>query len=272
MGPMTKKPTIQFSFEQNHVRVEAHEGALVNRLFGLLLALIVFFNIIDLTFNYQQSYPNAFRDFCNLAREDSLAAWFSSFSLLLAASLVWLIVIVQKAQKATRFKYLGWIFIALFFTYLGIDDATELHESVGTSFAEYFRTNPESKQGSFIYWLLDIFPSYNWQILFLPFFFCMAVFLLFFLWQELGTLDLRLSLILALGCFSLAVGLDYFEGRTSWHDGVAEGLSISTKSLKHYQRMLEESLELLGAAIFFRTFLSHFIRISGSFSVKFLRS
>jgi len=76
-------------------------------------------------------------------------------------------------------------------------------------------------------------------------------------------------LILSLGCFALAVGLDFIEGLQSDYDWIIGSLPLSYRQVSHFVKVLEEFIEMVGTTLFLICFLKHFISISPVFSVRF---
>ena len=70
----------------------------------------------------------------NTAREDGLASWFAVTQTLLIALTLWLIYSVAKAGRKPRAIVVGWLVLALFFTYMAIDDGAQIHERLGSTF------------------------------------------------------------------------------------------------------------------------------------------
>ena len=80
----------------------------------------------------------AVQRFFNITREDGLANFFSSFQMLGVGVVLVLITLVVRSQTrgSTSKLFWGWGLIAALFIYMGIDDATALHERIGTLFSE----------------------------------------------------------------------------------------------------------------------------------------
>ncbi|HJO37781.1 MAG TPA: hypothetical protein QF650_04180 [Vicinamibacterales bacterium] len=99
--------------------------------------------------------------------------------------------------------------LALWFSYMTVDDGAQLHERIGTTVSIL-----QEDAGSSA---LDLFPSYTWQLVFLPLFGGLGLFMAAFLWRELQDRPARLAVIAAIGCLVVAVGLDFFEGLEEDH-------------------------------------------------------
>ena len=185
--------------------------------------------------------------------------------------------IIARPQPKPRWWKAAWLALALFFTYMAIDDGAELHERLGT-------TVDALKEDSSA--LLDSFPSYTWQVLFLPFFGAFGLFMLVFLWKEIDTRSSRLVLVSAIGCLALAVVLDFFEGlepdhALNVHTYIADNTNLDARTrarfdrsgyatLQHFSRSTEETLEMLANSLLWFLFLRNLPRVShGGLRVRF---
>jgi len=213
--------------------------------------LLVFF---DATLNYGKwTDIGAIRRLFNLAREDSLGNWFASTQTLFVRLILWLRFL--RNRRAELWKAWGWGLLAVFFTYLAIDDGASIHERVGTAVKTF---------GS-----VEFFPSYTWHIVFGPFLSIIGLIIFRFLVRELKNHTLRLLCVLGMSCYVIAVGLDFVEGLEGGYDPLITALSIDPTTLRHFAKVFEEFLEMLGTTTFLVCFLSHFTRISPIFSVQF---
>jgi len=163
----------------------------------------------------------------------------------------------------------GWLVLALFFTYMAIDDGAQLHERLGSAIGDL---NEESSP------LLAYFPSYTWQVLFLPFFGALGLFMLVILWRELHARSSRLILVTAIGCLVLTVTLDFFEGldpdhALNLHTYVSDNDDLDAwtrvrfrrsphDTLWHFSRSIEETLEMLASSLLWILFLSNLPRVA----------
>ena len=92
------------------------------------------FVVLDYHLNYGRLvHTGAIRRLFSTVNENGLAGWFGATQTFMAALTLWLIYFLVKRQPGSRWKALGWLVLALFLTYLAIDDGTELHERVGTA-------------------------------------------------------------------------------------------------------------------------------------------
>lgn len=212
---------------------------------------------LDLTVNWLGwSDSGAIRRLFNITREDGLASWFAVSQTLVTALTAWLIFVVVHHQKAPATRRLGWAAVALFFSYMCVDDGAAVHERLGSAFRD-----GAGAAG---------FPSYTWQFLLLPFFAVMGALVLFFLWKEMPGTRHRAMVSAAITCFVLAVGMDFVEGLDDGYRwlGAATGWEVDT--IRHFAKSAEEFVEMLGMSIFLVVFIGHLATIAPHLEVRFL--
>ena len=236
------------------------------RVFTSCLLLEIVFVLLDYHVNYGHlTEVGAIRRLTNIAREDGLASWFGTAQTLLVGLTAYGILLLVRAVHAPLWRRSGWFVVASMFTYMAMDDGAQLHERLGTLASELREDGGMSA--------LDLFPSYTWQVLFVPIFGLFGLILAVFLWYELKD---RLGLFLvfsALGCLVAAVGLDFIEGLDKDHPlnlysliaGRVELSDFTTtrfgrtpyEALDHFSRSLEEFLEMLANTFLWATFIRH---------------
>ncbi|GBE57298.1 hypothetical protein BMS3Abin01_00210 [bacterium BMS3Abin01] len=238
-----------------------------------LIACEIFLVIIDATINYSRWIDiSAIRRLSNIAREDGVGTWFMSTQTLLAGLTLLLIFLVQRGRGVRRRVLAGWLLLAGFFIWMAVDDASQIHERLGSTFkaaVEASGDGPATGLGR----VLDVFPSYPWQLILMPVFALAGLFLLNFLWDQLDDNRARVKLIAALGCFAVAVGLDFIEGLEPENSfnlyAIIKGsTALSGDFVDHFSKSLEETLEMLGMTIFLSIFFLYLSR-AGRFLVEF---
>lgn len=244
------------------------------RLVWLVFLVCVAIEIILVLLDYHLNYGRgteigALRRLFNNTREDGLGSWFAVTQTTLVALTLWLVVAVARRMHS-RGVALGWVILALFFSYMALDDGAMVHERVGTAFKELHR---QEGAASWRGRVLAAFPTYAWQLVFVPVFGALGIFMLAFLWRQLVEPWARLSVVAALGCFALAVGLDFVEGLEPdhpWnlHAWLARGLDLEAFSrarfrrgafhaVGHFSRSLEETLEMFANTLLWCVFLQY---------------
>lgn len=236
------------------------------------LALLV----LDYHVNYGRATEiGALRRMFNTAREDGLASWFAVTQTLLIALTLWLIYSVAKAGRKPRAIVVGWLVLALFFTYMAIDDGAQIHERLGSTFKALREASGAS---------LDFFPSYTWQLIFLPGFAALGFFTVAFLWFELNDNASRALLVAAISLLALAVGLDFVEGLDDDHPWNAYTLlserydivpwtrarfgKSDFDTLRHFSKSIEETIEMAANSLLWFIFLRHLPLMSREFRVR----
>ena len=195
--------------------------------------------------------------------ELGLSSWIAVTQASLTAVTVWGLVLLHRSGES-RLRFWGWTVLAVFFTYLALDDGTHLHERIGVAFGE----SGASSTG-----IAAAFPSYSWQFLLGPFFAAMGMFTLLFLWREVRDPRLRWRFVSALALLVLAVAMDFVEGLEegsplNLYARLSDGLGVDpgTASLAglsgldkvvHLFQALEESIEIVAMTLLWGTFLLH---------------
>lgn len=237
----------------------------VNRLalyiFLFCVTFEIFLVILDLFINYGQvTTISAIRNLSNIAREDSLASWFSSTQTFLVGLTVLLIALLHQQSKSPLIVTICWFAVSLFFLYLAVDDGAEVHERLGTAFT--FMSENQRESTSVLFSAIQLFPSYTWQLLFLPLFSCFTLTMLIFLAIQFKDTRLIILIVFALLCLVMAVGLDFIEGlaenhRWNIHSRIRENLVLDKYTVSHMSKSLEEFLEMLGFTFFWVAFVSY---------------
>lgn len=89
---------------------------LSKRLLLLLVGIELFFVLLDIVVNYAEVIEyTSIQRLCNIARKDSLAAWFMTSQTLVAAMVLWLLYwLSRNRQEPNTFYRRGWLVLALF--------------------------------------------------------------------------------------------------------------------------------------------------------------
>ena len=204
----------------------------------------------------------AARRLFNITREDAIPNFFSSVQLLAVGAVLLLITLVVRAQsRGSGSKVVwGWGLLAGLFIYMGVDDATKLHERIGSIFKALVTDSGGEAHGHVLARLYDVFPSYSWQFVFAPVVVAMGLFLVVFLLRQLPTLRLKGLIGMAIGLFIVATAMDFIEGMDNdFFDEVAELFSTTTGHAVHYSKSIEEFFEMAGTTIFLFVFLKKLV-------------
>jgi len=240
------------------------------------------FLILDYHVNYaRMTEISAIRHLVNATREDAIGSWFSITQTAFVALSAWIVFLTARQQGRSRLVQVGWIVLTLFFLYMAFDDGSKFHERIGTA----FRQMQESEGGNEGERIVDIFPSYTWQIVFLPLFGAMGLFMLVFLWQQFGDRLGRVMLLVGIACFVLAVGMDFIEGLDEDHRlnlwrilGERPAVDEFTRArfkrngftaIRHFGKTVEESIEMFGMTLLWIAILRHWMRSAPTIRVTF---
>ena len=243
----------------SHFMIEVSEPLLRKVFWGGVIvncALVVF----DFTFNYAQliEAPQIRRLF-NIAREDSFANWISSLQSLFVFFAVAAIALVSHRSGYAKQTVRLWSLFAGFFLFLAADDGAKIHERVGPVARDLAARGIAAETpwyGLFIDWV----GGYSWHAVVLPFFVLFGVGLFVFCWRQFRSNHLRTLLFVACALLAVAVGLDYFEG---WFRHVAGDQfgGWERYTITHFQKSLEEFLEMTASCLLFYVFSTHLLAL-----------
>lgn len=199
----------------------------------------------DLVFNYLDVLNHlSIRRIFNIAREQSIPTWFASLQALLVAATAWALWRIDR-KRTERSK--GWLFVALFFLYVSVDDAAEIHERVATALSDTFPTLP----------LLADYPSFSWHLLIAPILAAGLFGVAVFLWRRLPTTQTRMLVFAGLAAFGISQFFDVLEGVDGLFEGWAADLDVGEYTVGHGFRAIEELLEMLGTTALWAPMLFH---------------
>jgi len=186
-----------------------------------------------------------------ITKEGNIPTWFSSTQAL-AVGMLALVYAQQRKGLKPQQSATGWYVIAIFFSYLAIDDAAKLHERLATGVHDSIQS---SEQNS---WLTDqflAFSSYHWQFLFIPVFGVIALYMLGFLYRVFDGWKKLIIFSSGIALYVVAVALDYVEGIDSWVIWMADNSFYLDSQITHFMRALEEFLEMFGTSLILYSFL-----------------
>lgn len=207
------------------------------------------------------------RRFFNIAREDGAASWFGVTQTVLIALTLFALHLGSRARPdATRLQRWGWLVLGALFAYMAFDDGTQFHERIGSVWGSVrARAMADGDAAGSAAGLANFYPSYDWQFLFLPLFGALGLFMLAFLWRELGTRATRAALVGSVSLLACAVALDFVEGLprahpwnliTAWsHNAGWSAFAMEQfgrsgfDALRHFSKSLEEFIEMLAQTI-----------------------
>ena len=252
---------------QQPIHIQVSEAKVIKSLFITVFTIEILLVLLDVFVNYGKFTDiGALRRLCNIAREDGMATWFASTQTLLAGLTAFLVYIISaKLNKAT----LGWLVTALFFIYMAFDDGAQIHERVGTA----FKVIASREDGGILYWILNISPSYPWQLVFVPIFGGIGLYMSYFLWRELRVSGSRGFMMLAFACMAIAVGLDFIEGLEKKHPWniytlIRDYYEVRSYTVWHFAKVAEEFLEMFAISLFWLVYTKHLFYLLKPCGVK----
>lgn len=244
---------------------------MISVLFVVLVACEVFFVLGDAIINVERLTDlGPIRRFFNITREDGVASWFAvtqTWMLGLTAAFLYVLV---RVEGGDRWRRVGWAIIAIFLLYMAMDDGSKFHERVGSAVKEIIKGDDASDDSRQI----GFFPSYTWQLVFLPVFASFGLFILWFLNKELRVARDKMMVVAAVGLLVLAVVADFFEGLEmdhpiNLHGWIKDTWDLSTYQVRHYSKSVEEFMEMLSMTFLWIVFLRHMVRIAPGIQLRF---
>ncbi len=228
------------------LQIQIRTSTLLQNVFLVLFAAEVLIVLADVFLNRMAWIPSgAVQRFANITREDGIGNWFSAVQTLVAGVVLFVIFFSRReTEERSGVHVWGWGLLACFFTLMGFDDATQLHERLGSAIDDLF-PDESSEQ------------TYTWHFTMGPFFVAMGFFILYFLWKENRTMRGRLLYLAALSLYGTAVVLDFIEGlKHSPYPYLAHMIGRDADFVEHTSKVIEEFFEDLGTTFFLLTFLN----------------
>ncbi len=249
---------------------QVNPDVLVKATFGICLVLELGLVFLDAAINYGEWIEQPpLQRLVNITREDGVASWFAVTQTFVVALLCWALAFVsgQRDRKPSNMAW-GWVVSALIFTYLAFDDGSKFHERVATAF-DYSVESLEDTDNNNWLSIANQYPSYSWQLLFLPVFGLLGGFLLWFLWKEFPQRIDKILLATAFGCLATAVGLDFLEGLNDGYHAIQERYGLDEYTVSHFSKSLEEFLEMFAMTCFLAVFFRHLTRVGTTITLAF---
>ena len=252
-------------------QLDFNAGRLITVLFFVLVSIEVFFVLADAIINVGElSGLSPVRRFFNITREDGVASWFGvtqTWMLGLTAAFLYVLV---RADDAARWRRVGWAILTIFFLYMAMDDGAMFHERIGSS-AKTMLHGEDADSGIRV---AGFFPSYAWQLVFLPIFGTFGLFILWFLNKELQVTRDKLMVVAAIGLLVLAVVADFFEGLDidhpfNLHGWIEYTWDLTEYQVRHFSKSIEEFMEMLAMTFLWVTFLRHLVRTAPEIQLRF---
>lgn len=222
---------------------EKDAKTILKTIFISLVLIEILMILADVFLNHYRWLDNrSLRRSFNVTREDSIQNWFSTMQTMLVSLSLFVIYYLNKFEihhKVSKLTQYCWLLFAFMFMYLSMDDGSRLHERMGSALEDAFEGAASSGTG-----FISNFPSYEWQIIFVPILGVMGLALLFFLYKNLLNKKRLFVVLAALMFLSFAVGLDFIEGLDK-----IEGSAL------HFLKLVEEIMEMFSFTLLLMVFL-----------------
>jgi hypothetical protein len=222
------------------------------KLFAFLVAGALLFAIMDYVGNRSGWVgASSLRRLFNVGREDSLHNFTAAVQELAVAGVA-LVAYLHARRTETRWVRFEWGVTFAIFAWIGFDDGALIHERVGSAVSDG----------------VAFFPSYAWQVIFVPVFTVGLAVAFHVLARTRKAPWTRTLFLCGFSCYVIATGFDYVEGRDGAFDTVASTLDVAWGTVSHYSRVIEEFFEDLGASLFLVTLLRHLLYTVPSFRLS----
>lgn len=239
-------------------------------LFFCLLGAELFFVWADHVINVGRLVDHGpIRRFFNITREDAIASWFGVTQTWMLGLTAGVLYFVSRGRKDARWQRVGWAVLCLFFFYMAMDDGAEFHERIGSTVKAMVLGDAASESRA-----IGIFPSYTWQLVFLPIFGAFGLFLLWFLNRTLTSTRDKVLVLVAIFLLVLAVIADFFEGIDNprnpldLYTRLADTWDVSRGGLVHYSKAVEEFFEMLSMSVLWIVLLRHLLQSAPVIEVR----
>jgi len=262
---------------------EINVQKMITIVFFTCLALELTLVLADCFINYADiTGISGIRRLFNITNEDTFPGFFSPVQTLLVALTCWSIFFIVRTQTGRKWRIIGWGIVAFFFTFMGVDDGVKFHERIGNAFSDVFGGyGGESLLGT----IADTFPSYYWQVVFVPIFGALGLFTIFFLYNELKEKNARYYVVLSMALFGIAVGMDFIEGLSedsplniyAWFTNQFDFSGVTKsffnkdpfEAVIHFSKSIEEFLEMFATTILWVVFLRHLTHVAEEIKIRF---
>lgn len=252
-------------------RLEVDAQRFIKVLFLLLVGAEIFFVLGDAFINVERMTDlGPIRRFFNITREDGVASWFAVTQTWMLGLTAAFLYVLMRVTDAERWRRVGWGIVAIFLLYMAMDDGSKFHERIGSS-VKTMVLGEDADSGNR---QIGFFPSYTWQLVFLPIFGAFGLFILWFLNKELLVARDKWLVVVAIGLLVLAVVADFFEGLEmdhplNLHGWIKETWDLSTYQVRHYSKSVEEFWEMLSMTLLWIIFLRHLVRSAPAIDLRF---
>ena len=178
--------------------------------------------------------------FFNLAHEENLPTWYSSFQFMLVACAAGYCYAVEKIIDGKEKSKVGWLVVAFFMSGLAIDETLQIHEAL----IDQIMSRPAGENLRYFFGANKDTDSLLWTVVFAPVLILAGTGLILFYYSRLqkDPVLFRFSL-LPFFLLALSAGLEYMEAKTL--------SALAEESMVRYGQLtfIEEMAELFAASL-----------------------
>lgn len=203
----------------------------------ILIALLVIDGALGLLYSYFRDHPE-WGSFFNLAAENNLPTWFSSFQFFLAGlSAFYCLVVVKPAQSASHWI---WGVVGVLMLFLSLDETMEIHEALIDS----IMAGPAGNNLRAFFGVTQETDSLLWTVVFAPPMILVGVGLILFYYFSFKNFPQVFAWsLVALCSLTLAAGLELVEAK------VLTNANESAMNQYFLLTLIEEMAEFLAATL-----------------------
>jgi hypothetical protein len=193
-------------------------------------------------------------------REANLPTWFSSSQLALLGLSFLSIFLLELRLRPGRRKNLVWLACAGAMFFLSADEASTIHERLGTLFMRIIEAADENS----LLHILVRFPSYYWAVIYAPFAIPLGILMGRFVCRELKD-TCRFAIAGLVLFFIGSIGLDYLEGAYGLpkHKGIA--ITLFNRWWAFDIGLVEELMEMVGVTLVIAAVLPRALAVFSEF-------
>lgn len=239
--------------QQARLRFE-FEWSAVSVLVGLVLVEIGLLTLDVVSYRYVEQ--RELKQMLDLTLEGNIATFFASAQALFVGMAAFAI----STRYPNQPRRYAWLAIALFFAFIAVDDASQIHERVSTVWGNAALADGSSLSAR----VVAGFASYWWLLLFLPFFAAAGLAMGIFALSEFGGALPAWLFLAGLAFYANAVVLDYFDAIERSYEPIMQTMGWALGTARHVYRNVEEFLEMFGTTCILVAFLSFYARISNT--------
>ncbi len=218
--------------------------------------------LADIIFNYLDVFNELnIRRIWNIARELSIPTWFASTQTQLMGLTAIIIGLLQK-NATSRLPYFSWLVAGSFFIWIGIDDAMEIHEKLGSAIDNLIYGDTEGNS-----------LSYSWHSYIAPFYVVFGIYLTYHFWRVMHPHSLFRYVFTGFSCWIVSQGIDFIEGMDDAeliYSCIEEALLIEeTYLIPHTLKVVEETIEMVGTTFLWVGFLYYLGVVINNSALRF---